>query len=351
MNSVVNTRICIFVNSYPPAIGGIETFTKILAEGLAQANFEVTVIVNSKTNISKTPNLSRKSKKLIVLTQLNLLSKYRAVKNSDLVIFSHFSLKALPTVLANRKQFVIVHHTSPSAHFSRNDLRERLKRLIYIRSINVFVSQNLKSLTGLEGFVIHNGTDFPINPNIRSEGRPKDFVYVGRLVPDKGVATAIKAFAQLLEHNSNLNFQIVGSGNMEEELSQLAHSLGIAGKVQFLGDLDKIEVIAILREHKFLVLPSEWQEPFGLVTIEALTQGCIPVVAKIGGILEACGHCCITFESGNIQDLFQVLSHSIYNYQNLHAQVFDKIDMVRLSSNVMVSKYINFLSQLNGSKA
>lgn len=346
MNSGAKSNICVFVNSYPPAIGGIETFTKMLAEGLVDLNFAVTVIVKSAIDSLQTDKIQIIKKKPEILYQTTFLNKLRAAKKSDLVIFSHFSLKALPFVCLTRKKFVIIHHTSPSAQFLRIGLRERLKRFIYSRSLNIFVSENLKQLTKLDGFVIHNGTDFPLHKNIQSEGRHKDFIYIGRLVHDKGIGTAIRAFSRLLIKRPELTFQIAGSGEIRDELINLVDFLGIAENVRFLGNLSKVEVMECLLEHKFLILPSEWQEPFGLVSIEALTQGCIPVVARIGGIVEACGKHCMTFESGDAEDLYKVLEQCISNYPSYHAQIFENINMHNFSSDRMLKDYVNLLDQL-----
>lgn len=345
MNSGAKSSVCIFVNSYPPTIGGIETFTKVLAEGLVESGFAVTVLVKSEIDSRNTRKIqTRKGPK--VLYHLTLKEKIGVVRKSDLLIFSHFSFKALPFVFYIRKRFVIIHHTSPSAQFSRIDIRERMKRIIYSRSINIFVSENLKQLTKLDGFVIHNGTDFPLHKNIRTEGRDKDFIYIGRLVHDKGIGTAIRAFSRLLNKRPELTFQIAGSGHIRDELIDLVNILGISESVKFLGNLRREEVIKSLLEHKFLILPSEWQEPFGLVSIEALTQGCIPIVASIGGILEACGKHCKTFASGDVEDLHKVLEQCISNYSSYHAQVFENIDMHNFSSERMLKDYINLFNQL-----
>jgi glycogen(starch) synthase len=346
MNSGAKSSICIFVNSYPPAIGGIETFTKMLAQGMVNLNFAVTVIVKSSIDSLQSGRIQTIEKEPEILYQTTFLNKLRAAKKSDLVIFSHFSLKALPFVFLTRKKFVIIHHTSPCAQLSRIDMRERLKRFIYSRSVNIFVSENLKQLTKLDGFVIHNGTDFPVHKDIQSEGRHKDFIYIGRLVHDKGIGTAIRAFSRLLIERPELTFHIAGSGEIEDELIHLVDYLGIVDNVRFLGNLSKVEVIESLLEHKFLILPSEWQEPFGLVSIEALTQGCIPVVARIGGIVEACGKHCMTFESGDVEDLHKVLEQCISNYPSYHAQIFEKINMQNFSSDRMLEDYVNLLDQL-----
>ncbi len=108
-----------------------------------------------------------------------------------------------------------------------------------------------------------------------------NFLYVGTLRYSKNVHKLMQAFAISSLH-SRSSLEIVGSGPDEEELKQLPYTLGIAKRVTFLGKIDREEVFERMRQSDCFVMVSK--ETFGMVYIEAMSQGCIVVAAKGQGI-------------------------------------------------------------------
>jgi glycosyltransferase involved in cell wall biosynthesis len=56
------------------------------------------------------------------------------------------------------------------------------------------------------------------------------------------------------------------------------------------------------------VVPSRWQEPFGIVALEGIASGCVVVGSAEGGLAEAIGPCGLTFPNGNAPALAHALS-------------------------------------------
>jgi glycosyltransferase involved in cell wall biosynthesis len=100
-------------------------------------------------------------------------------------------------------------------------------------------------------------------------------VYVGRLAPEKGVDLLIDAWHE----QGGAPLAIVGSGPAEAELRERAR--GVAG-VRFLGALPHGEVLRVIRDAAFAVVPSRWYEVSPFAAIEALASG-RPVVTWRGG--------------------------------------------------------------------
>jgi glycosyltransferase involved in cell wall biosynthesis len=114
-------------------------------------------------------------------------------------------------------------------------------------------------------------------------------VFVGRVTPFKGVAVAIEALSLLRgEHGIAAELSIVGPADSDhgEEMRALAGRLGVAREVRFRGQLAPADVSAELARASAMIVPSTWDEPFPLVTIEgALAR--VPLVASdVGGIAE-----------------------------------------------------------------
>jgi glycosyltransferase involved in cell wall biosynthesis len=99
------------------------------------------------------------------------------------------------------------------------------------------------------------------------------FLYLGRLVPTKGVDRLIKALTlfpdEILTHCSCL---IAGDGSCRAELEGLVRDLGLEGLVIFLGTIPSNETPSLFAAADVFVLPSH-QEPWGIVVNEALSSG------------------------------------------------------------------------------
>lgn len=130
--------------------------------------------------------------------------------------------------------------------------------------------------------VIHNGvpiSQFAAPP--RSPGSPVKLIYVGRLVPEKGVQQTLCALQNV---RADFTFTIVGDGPCREELQNLAQELGLGHRVRFLGT--RADIPELLAGADIFVHFPACEEGFGLTVIEAMAAGCVCVCANSGGIPE-----------------------------------------------------------------
>lgn len=111
-----------------------------------------------------------------------------------------------------------------------------------------------------------------------------DLLYVGQLIRGKGVQLLLAAMARM---KTPRTLDIVGTGNMEPKLKAFAAELGIADRVRFNGFRKNPQ--DWMRAARCVVVPSFWQEPYGLVAAEAVALGRPVVAFAIGGLPEACG--------------------------------------------------------------
>lgn len=129
------------------------------------------------------------------------------------------------------------------------------------------------------------------------------FVYLGRLVPEKGVATLIRAAAE-----ARVRLRIIGTGSEEESLRRLAAEVG--GHIEFTGYLTGAALETAVCTAKAVVVPSEWYENAPISVMEASALG-VPVIgADIGGIPELIrpGETGYVFTSGSQESLVEVLT-------------------------------------------
>lgn len=124
-------------------------------------------------------------------------------------------------------------------------------------------------------------------------------VFVGRLSPEKGLGTMLKAWDLLGER---MPLRIIGDGPQVDEVRQAAAR---NPAVQWLGRKSIQEVYSIIGSAAVLVFPSEWYETFGRVGAEAYAKGTPVIASNLGAMAELVDHnrTGLLFEPGNPQDL------------------------------------------------
>lgn len=205
--------------------------------------------------------------------------QHRCIKNSlslSTVIFLESSIhRWLESYSRNVDRFVV-----PS-HFYLNKLVEwgwRREQFVYI--------PNFVHLESLQ-------PDFSVG---------KAFLYFGRLAPEKGLATLIKAAAI-----AKVPVWIAGTGPEEAKLHDLIDQTG--ADVKLLGYLTGEALHNTVRSARAVVLPSEWYENAPVSIMESYALGTSVLGAAIGGIPELIreGETGATFQSANVESLAMML--------------------------------------------
>lgn len=137
------------------------------------------------------------------------------------------------------------------------------------------------------------------------------YCFIGRFSKEKGIETLIKVANRL-----PYKLLLVGDGPLKDDLELMADK----DKVSFLGFKEWDELQDIIKKAKFVVIPSEWYEVFGLVSIEAQALGTPVLGANIGGIPETINsnYSGLLFESGNESDLenkINTMFNTVFDYQ------------------------------------
>jgi glycosyltransferase involved in cell wall biosynthesis len=118
-------------------------------------------------------------------------------------------------------------------------------------------------------------------------GPSNRIAFVGRLVTEKGIWTLVEALSRL---SVPAELNIVGEGPLLSAVRDVVERAALPTRVNLLGYLPPERIREILVRSGMLVAPSTWQEPLGLVVLEAMACG-VPVVASsVGGIPEMVQH-------------------------------------------------------------
>jgi len=121
--------------------------------------------------------------------------------------------------------------------------------------------------------------------------RPVSLLFVGRLVPEKGVLHAIRAMA-LLPRNFRATLKICGTGRLGPLCEREISRLGLHGTVELLGHVPKSEVFTLYGESDIFLFPS-YREPSGNVVLESMSFGIPVITTTVGGtghaVSDECG--------------------------------------------------------------
>lgn len=144
----------------------------------------------------------------------------------------------------------------------------------------------------------------------------KYFIYFGRLAPEKGVGTLMRAVAK-----AGVPLKIVGTGPIELELKSLAKEVG--GEIEFLGYRSGSELHDLVRGARAVVLPSEWYENAPMSILESYALGKPVIGARIGGIPEMIveGETGWTFESKDVNELATCLKAAMDSDDSIIANI------------------------------
>jgi spore coat protein SA len=127
-------------------------------------------------------------------------------------------------------------------------------------------------------------------------------LYVGRIRPEKGLLDLIEAVEKIVQRGEREPLLLVaGSGTLGYEAQRTAHPelqayeqqvrhRAASLPVRFLGEVPRPDLPRLYRAADIFVCPSVYEEPFGMVNVEAAAAG-LPVIAtSVGGIPEAVLH-------------------------------------------------------------
>jgi glycosyltransferase involved in cell wall biosynthesis len=290
-------KILLFSHSFYPSIGGIESVSLMLANNF-QRRHDVTVIV-----VTRTKENGSKSFPYEIVRNPSIKRIANLLKWCD-VVFENNPCYGMswPNFLV-RKPKVVGLHTWIIAPNERSTFQKRLKK-IALNDYNAVTacSAKIKTFTFDNAIVIGNSYDSDIFQQ-HTFDRRYDFVFVGRLVSDKGGDLCIELLNKLKQTKYILT--IIGDGPEMKKLKELVVAYNLENQIRFLGFLDSKSIAKELNEHKYILVPSRWEEPFGIVVLEGIACGCIPIVSNGGGLPDAVGKAGVIFERNSLSSLVQ----------------------------------------------
>jgi len=259
-----------FMRTPPEKYGGTERVVATLADGLVRLGHDVTLFATGDSvTLAKLDYLYDKPEWSWEKEGRHARYAFAKAANFDLV--HNHSYGGLPLAQDCPVPTVsTLHSLSATYRQFKNNL------YIAISQRQRFIFRELKKMR-----VIHHGLD--LNDFPFQEESEDYLVWVGRFCPDKGVHHAIKV-AQALDMPLKL-IGIIGDSNYFN--TQIKPHLN--DQIQYLGEMGE-ERKQVVKRAKCFLMPIEWEEPFGLVMIEAMACGTPVVAFNRGSVLEVIEH-------------------------------------------------------------
>ena len=115
---------------------------------------------------------------------------------------------------------------------------------------------------------------------------PPKILCLGRLNSVKGFDVAVRAMGRIATAAPDAELLIAGDGPERNNLEQLAIELGVQNLVTFLGPIPLGQTWNLLNRATLIMMPSRWDEAFGLVALEAALMGRPIIASRAGGLPE-----------------------------------------------------------------
>ena len=272
----------------PKGKNGLEFMVHYLTEELVKRGHDVTLFAtkDSKTSAKLVDVLPYPAAKKRIFglgaTDYSLTAMAKAVEmeNDFDVIHTHIGPVAFYFSDLMKTPIVETIHSPvyempkkylPKKNIQNRYLKDKLRR--YKKAYHTFVSKNQKKNAFLKNnnVVVHNGIDLE---EFKFKKESQDyFLYLGYITPDKGAHLAVRA-----ARRARVKLKLAGSYRycekyFEEEIKPYLKK----GQIEYVGVVNPIQRNKLLGGAKAILVPVQWEEPFGLIMIEAMACG-TPVI-------------------------------------------------------------------------
>ncbi len=302
--------IAFYSPNFYPLVGGLENVVFDLAEELSKLGHNITVITNTEGD--GTDEFSFQ-----ILRQPSGRVIRTIIKAADVFVQFNVSIPGTLQWLGTGTPLVVSHQGE-----NPNNIKGKIRISIAnnLARKNVACSQYIAHKYRHSVFVPNPYRHALFQNTTPIAQRSRDLVFLGRLVSDKGADLLLQAVRALRQEGAIVTASIIGSGPEASALQDYTYRYHLDEQIVFTGQKTGTALVELLNQHKIMVVPSRWQEPFGIVALEGIACGCYVIGSDGGGLPEAIGPCGITFPNGDLKALVSLLNDTFANFASVHAR-------------------------------
>jgi glycosyltransferase involved in cell wall biosynthesis len=350
-------KLLIYAHAFAPMIGGIETYTMLLAQGVANksrtgpVSAEVTVVTQATVNRMDDSKLPFR-----VIRRPGAAHLAWLVHEADVIHIANPAFLPMLFAWLLRKPAVVEHDGYQSAcpngllfhgptktdcpgYFLARRYQECLRcncenagkwrslRMLLLTfprrwlcskmTVNIGASHHVGRRVEMPRTeVIYHGIPFPAvaTPSgARTESSVTCFAYVGRMVQEKGVPVLLLAANELAKRGYEFRLKLIGDGPVRAELERMTDELGLRDRTFFTGFLQGDALQDAMREATAAVMPSIWEDVAPLASVEHMMNGRLLIASDLGGLGELVDGVGLKFPVGDSTALADCLLQVIKN--------------------------------------
>lgn len=281
-------------------LAGAEVMCENLCVALKNAGVDVIAVSLYSENTAITDRLDKKGVRIeyldkkpgfdasVIIKLVHLFKKEKPDVVHTHIYASKYALPAAAIAGVKKK----IHTVHSMAQKEQSSLGKKVNTFLYRHcgvvpvALSSEVKKSIGEVYGLQESIIpvvYNGIDLSkcIRKNDYEANGVFTIVHVGRFMKVKNHKTLIRAFARFAEKKESIRLQLLGEGELLDEMKDYAEKLKVADKVEFLGL--QSNVYPYLNKADVFCLPSEY-EGVPMTLIEAMGTGLPIVASNVGGI-------------------------------------------------------------------
>jgi glycosyltransferase involved in cell wall biosynthesis len=264
---------------------------------------------------------------------------------ADVLLQNHLSIRLSWPIFFWRKPNLFVHHDRFPAKHERS-IRRLVLMLLCRRGMNAAVSQYVAESLPLPSRVMLNPIRHSYAYGSPGSLRNDDVLFLGRLVPYKRVNDLLAAFSILKQRGRTYRLTVIGDGPERSALETIARDHQLEHLVTFVGRAVGSQLEEYLLCHKLMVVPSD-REAFGLVALEGIAAGLVPIGTLSGGLPEAVGNCGPLVPVGDPSALADAITTLMESPAlRLNYLTHANVHLMHHDSEVVANNYLNWLTEI-----
>jgi len=244
----------------------------------------------------------------------------------------------------NTNSKIILHLHNDHINVDNHDSANIIDSVDEIWAVSKFIKNRIDSVKKTDKVkVLYNAIDYKLfqqkisnddKNKLRSKYNisNKDFVfiYVGRVMEEKGTLELINAFDMLSKKINNIKLLIVGGSISLKDNSEYFNKVkNIAlnnENIIFTGQIKNYELYKYYQIGNCQIIPSKWQEPFGLIALEGVSSGLKIISSYSGGLPEILEDNCLYVDRNNLtKDLIEKMQLILKEQKNVSEEAYEKI--------------------------
>lgn len=275
----------------PQKYGGSELVVANLAQGLVELGHEVTTFACGGSNTAGRliQVIPKPMYDMVQGFNWSMIQPYEFLSYAELgthigdfdIVHNHMGFHPLALAHFSSVPFVTTLHSSIPPDFPYLADAFRAQSYVSISNAQRSLAPNLHYVA-----TIHHGIDIhAFEPRV--EGRGNGFLFLGTLSKNKGIDVAVRTAHAL-------KAPLVIAGEVREDdrvfLEKEVFPFVDGTRIRFVGEVGHVEKVALLRDADALLFPTQWNEAFGLVMIEAMACGTPVIALDHGAVREVLRH-------------------------------------------------------------